>query len=103
MLIETALRKDPESLVVYAIPLLVEAGSDYHFDAVIAVSASEEVRIGRLVENRGMTLDDARARVAAQANESDRLAIADYVIDTNGSLEATRQQVLEIWAKLSSA
>ena len=50
-----------------------------------------------------MTESDARARVAAQADESERLAIADFVIDTNGSIEQTQTQVDEIWRQLGTA
>jgi dephospho-CoA kinase len=50
-----------------------------------------------------MTEAEARARVSAQASEAQRLAIADHVIDTNGSLEQTRSQVDEIWRELSTA
>ena len=88
---------NPNAIIIYAIPLLVEAGSERSFDAIITVSAEEETRVKRLVSARGMTEAEARARVSAQANEAQRLAIADHVIDTNGSLEQTRAQVDEIW------
>ena len=89
--------------MIYAIPLLVEASSGRTFDKVIAVSATPEVRIHRLMTSRGMTEAEARSRIAAQADESERLNIADFVINTNGSLDDTERQVREIWSELSTA
>jgi dephospho-CoA kinase len=102
-LFEAARTANPNAIIIYAIPLLVEAGSERSFDAVITVSADEETRVQRLVSARGMTEAEARARVSAQASEAQRLAIADHVIDTNGSLEQTQSQVDEIWRELSTA
>jgi dephospho-CoA kinase len=102
-LIDQALNANPNAVVIYAIPLLVEASSGRTFDKVITVSASVESRIQRMISQRGMTESDAQARIASQADESERLAIADYVIDTNGTLDDTQQQVAEIWHELSSA
>lgn len=102
-LIDKAQNSRPGAVVIYAIPLLVEASSGRTFDKVIAVSATPEVRIHRLMTSRGMTEADARSRIAAQADESERLDIADYVIDTNGTLDETERQVREIWSQLSTA
>ena len=102
-LIDQALNANPKAVVIYAIPLLVEASSGRTFDKVITVSASVESRIQRMISQRGMTEADAQARIASQAGESERLAIADYVIDTNATLDDTRRQVTEIWHELSSA
>jgi dephospho-CoA kinase len=102
-LFEAAHTANPHAIIIYAIPLLVEAGSERSFDAVITVSADEETRVQRLISARGMTEAEARARVSAQASEAQRLAIADHVIDTNGSLEQTQSQVDEIWRELRTA
>lgn len=102
-LFEAARTASPHAIIIYAIPLLVEAGSERSFDAVIAVSADEETRVHRLISARGMTEAEARSRVSAQASEDQRLAIADHVIDTNGSLEQTQSQVDEIWRELRTA
>ena len=66
------------------------------------VDADEEVRLARLVAGRGMSEADARARMAAQAPRSDRLALADVVLANNGSLEDLDGQVAELWAELTS-
>lgn len=73
--------------VVYTIPLLVETNSQLPFDKVVTVSCPEEIRIKRLIESRGMTEPDARARIASQASDAAREARADIVIDSNCSLD----------------
>ena len=102
-LIRAAETTDPQSVIIYAIPLLVESNSDYSFDKVIAVSASVDVRVERLMKLRGLSEDEARARIAAQADESARLALADFVIDTNGTMEDTQAKVRQIWTQLTTA
>lgn len=92
----------PGAVVIYDIPLLVEAGPRRWapFDGVIVVIADEAERIRRIVEDRGLTADDARARIAAQATDAQRRAIATHVIDNRGTPEATRQQVDRLWEEL---
>ena len=87
-------------IVVYDIPLLVEGGADRGYAAVIVVDAEEEVRYARLLANRGMSREDAAARMAAQASRQDRLAAADYVIANNGSLEDLDQETDRVWSEL---
>ncbi|MCS0498240.1 dephospho-CoA kinase [Protaetiibacter mangrovi] len=94
---------DPRAVVVYDVPLLVDErgeGRADEFDRVIVVAADEETRVRRLVELRGMDEAEARRRIASQAPESARLAIADDVVDANGSLGDTLAQVDELWATL---
>lgn len=85
-------------VVIHDIPLLVESkyGAD-GFDAVVTVSAAEDVRLRRLMETRGMSEADARARIAAQATDEERASIADVVFDGNDSEESLRAQVDEYW------
>ena len=99
-LIADAIENDPTAIVVYAVPLLVESESTLTFDLVVAVSARPEVRIQRLIDTRGMSLEEARARLASQASEEERLAIADVVIDTNGTMQQTIEQVDSLWRTL---
>jgi dephospho-CoA kinase len=94
---------DADGVVVYDVPLLVDSsgrGRIDEFDRVVVVSAEEETRVRRLVELRGMDEADARRRIASQAPEAARLAIADDVIDTNGTLDETIAQVDALWATL---
>jgi dephospho-CoA kinase len=76
-----------EGIIVYTIPLFVESKSKLQFDKVVAISCDEDVRVSRLLEQRGMNETEARSRIAAQASDSEREAVADLVIDSNCSLE----------------
>ncbi len=97
-----ALDADPRAVVVYDVPLLVEARPDDPWDLVVVAHAPEETRVQRLVQLRGMTEADARARVASQASDERRLAIADAVVETGGDLGATLAQTDALWERLSS-
>jgi dephospho-CoA kinase len=101
-LFEAAGAADPRAVVVYDVPLLVEAGRSEEFDLIVVVNASTETRIARMVELRGMTRDEALHRVNSQATNTERLAIADVVIDSNGTVEQTLAQADALWAKLSA-
>ena len=90
-------------VVVYAVPLLVEANVDYPFDSVITVEAGADNQVSRLVNSRSMDETEARARVQAQTNSADRVARADFVIDSSGTKEQTKQQVELIWQQLVAA
>jgi len=92
-----------EGIVIYSVPLLVEAKVDYPFDAVITVEAGVDNQLARLMSSRSMPEEDARKRIQAQASETEREAIADYVIDSSGSKEQTNIQVQIIWDKLIEA
>jgi dephospho-CoA kinase len=78
---------DPAAVVVHDVPLLVESGQSNGYDVVIVVDAPDEVRLARLVHQRGMSPAEAAARLAAQATRAQRLAAADVVIDNSGSLD----------------
>jgi dephospho-CoA kinase len=91
---------DPDAIVVYDVPLLVEAGRTEEFDLVVVVNARTETRIARMMQLRGMTRDEALHRINSQATDTERLAIADVVIDSNGTLDETRQQTDALWENL---
>ncbi|MFC5501639.1 dephospho-CoA kinase [Lysinimonas soli] len=93
---------DPDAIVVYDVPLLVDAGRVDEFDLVVVVNASTETRISRMMQLRGMTHDEALHRINSQATDTERLAIADVVIDSNGTLEETLQQADVLWENLRS-
>ncbi|QEO10087.1 dephospho-CoA kinase [Protaetiibacter larvae] len=102
-LFAAALADDPDAVVVYDVPLLIDEqgrGRADEFERVVVVSADEETRLRRLVGLRGMDEAEARRRIAAQAPEAARLAIADDIIDANGSLEHTIAQVDALWPTL---
>ena len=80
-----AFAADPAAVVVYDVPLLVEARASDPWELVVVAHAPAEVRTRRLVELRGMSETDAAARIASQVSDDARLAVADVVIDTAGS------------------
>ena len=90
-----------DTTVVLDIPLLIETNY-FDLDAVVVVDVDPEIAIRRLVEHRGFTEADARARVANQASRDDRLAIADFVIDNSGSLDDTVDRVADCWQWIDS-
>ena len=83
--------------VVLDIPLLVESGYR-DLDGVVVVDTELAVAVGRLVGLRGFTEPDARKRIDAQASRDERLAIADVVLDNNGSLDDLAVEVERCWA-----
>lgn len=98
------LREQPEDVIVFCeVPLLVETGGRSGWDAVIVVDCPDDIRLQRLVEGRGMALDDARRRMSAQASREERLAIADYVIDNSGSRSSLSDQVSDILRSIDAA
>jgi dephospho-CoA kinase len=86
-----------DSVVVEDIPLLVESGMAPMFPLVVVVFADAEVRLTRLVQQRGMAEDDARARIAAQASDEQRRAVADVWLDNSGTPEELTEHAREVW------
>lgn len=86
-----------DSVVVEDIPLLVESGMAPLFPLVVIVYADVEVRLRRLVDQRGMAEEDARARIAAQASDEQRRAVADIWLDNSGTPEDLVQRAQEVW------
>ena len=89
-------------LVVYEAPLLFEAGAEKRVDAVLVVRIDEPLQIERLLRRDGLTEEQARARIAAQMPQAEKVARADYVIDNSGSPEATAEQVKKIFRQLGT-
>ena len=102
-LIGQAETHNPSAIVVYDVPLLVEAGVNHDriLDLIVVVHASRATRIRRLVELRGMTRQEAEHRLNSQATDTERLAVADVVIDNDGSVEHTIEQVDRLWSRVS--
>ncbi|MFG2646331.1 dephospho-CoA kinase [Streptomyces sp. NPDC048436] len=89
-----------DAVVIHDVPLLAENGLAPLYDLVVVVDASPETQLDRLVRLRGMSEEDARARMGAQATREKRLEIADIVIDNDGPLEGLEQRVRAVWADL---
>ena len=86
-----------DAVIVEDIPLLVESQMAPMFPLVIIVHADPELRVSRLIEYRGFSEEDARARIAAQASEEQRRAVADIWLDNSGSAGALVEQARALW------
>jgi dephospho-CoA kinase len=86
------------SVVVHDVPLLVETGQAKTYDLVLVVEADPATRIERLVR-RGLSEEDARARIAVQATDEQRRAVADVVLDNSGTVEQLAQQIERFWTE----
>ncbi len=86
--------------LVYEIPLLFETGGANRFESVITVEAQMDKRIERLRE-KGLHLSEIQARIASQASREERVSIADFVIENNGSKDDLLRQVENIWDGLT--
>lgn len=98
--IDAAEAANPDAVVIYDVPLLVEAGVQMPWDLVVITEAPADVRVKRMVELRGMTIEDAERRIANQASDAERRAVADVVIDTGGDEAFTLAQADKLWASL---
>ena len=95
---QVAVHADTDDVVILDIPLLAERGKEaFGVAGVIVVDTPVEVAVQRLVEQRGFTEADARARVAAQVTREERLAIADVVVDNSGDLAHLRAEIDKAW------
>ena len=90
---ELAAHDAPDTLVFGDVPLLYECGMAHMFDRIFVVSASRETQIARLLARDGLSREDAQRRIDAQMPLERKRALADAVIDSDGSIEDTRAQV----------
>jgi dephospho-CoA kinase len=96
---EVVARSESNSIVINQIPLLVESNHNYKFDHVINISASEAIRTQRLLK-RGLTVDQIRQRMQAQATDQMRESVADSVIINETDEQNLSDQVEIIWEQL---
>jgi dephospho-CoA kinase len=96
---EAALRG--ATVVVQVVPLLFENGLERLFSTIVLVYVPEELQVERLVKGRGLTPERARAMIAAQMPIDEKRRQAHRVIDNSGSIEKTRTQTDQLWAKLT--
>ena len=90
-----------DAVVVHDIPLLVETGQAGNFDVVVVVDAPVEIQLDRLARERGMTAEEARSRIGAQASREERLAVADHVVANDATLAQLSRAVDRLWTQLS--
>jgi dephospho-CoA kinase len=88
----------PDAVVVHDVPLLVETGQAGAHDLVLVVETDVETRVSRLLQ-RGLSADDARARIASQATDEQRRAVADVVLRNDGDRDQLAAQVDRFWAE----
>ncbi|MCO8126634.1 dephospho-CoA kinase [Acidimicrobiia bacterium EGI L10123] len=93
---------DTEAVVILDVPLLVEGKGRYDTAGTIVVDVDPDLAVERLVEHRGFSEADARARMARQSSREDRLAMADVVIDNSGAVADLGPQVDELWARIQA-
>jgi len=101
--VSAALGAYPDRVLVYDVPLLAEARSAAEFDLVVVVDTPAEQRVSRLMDQRGLSLEEATARVAAQATDSQRLAHADVVLDSSQSVAQTKLAARALYDALKAA
>lgn len=87
----------PDAVVVQDVPLLVETGQASQYDLVLVILADAEERIARMVRDRGMSEDEARARIDAQATDEQRRAAADVVIVNDAGVEDLVRTTGRFW------
>lgn len=95
---EAAAAAPPDAVLVQDVPLLVETGQAGSYDLVVVVQAGAGTRVRRLVE-RGLAADDARARIASQATDAERAAVADVVLTNDGDRAQLVAQVDRFWTE----
>lgn len=90
------------SMVIYTVPLLVEANVSLPFDVIVSVEAPETDRVKRLVSNRGLSEEQALARIKSQASAIERAAAADYILNSNQPLVSLLADASALWSKFLS-
>ena len=93
----------PNAIVIYNVPLLVEAAVDHDFDTVVTVEAPEEEQLKRLVSNRGMTETEAKARILSQAKPVERAARADRILSSNQDIHLLLRDADALWRDIEKS
>lgn len=99
-------QQDPQAIAIVEAALLLEAGAAKRFDRLIVVTCTPEQRAIRFATRQKIDLESARKevarRMAAQLPDAEKIKVADFVVDNSGSLDQTRQQILQIWQRLQT-
>ncbi|MFH1130407.1 MAG: dephospho-CoA kinase [Pseudomonadota bacterium] len=94
------LHAEGHEFVVYEAALLIETGRHEQMDILIVVVAEDSVRALRLSQRDGISLEKAQQRIKVQLPQTEKVQLADYVIDNSGTLEQTQASVQELWSKI---
>ena len=98
--LERLRRLDPHAIVFSDVPLLFEGGKQILFDLTVLVMIAPEAQIDRLMCRNSLCREDAKLRLACQMPISEKIPLADIVVDNSGAVDETRKQVAEVWHKL---
>ena len=93
-------RDDPDGIAVVDAALMIESGGYRRFDKLIVVYCEPDVQLQRLVKRDQLSLEDAQRRISSQMPQEEKKSYADFLIDTSGSFESTRQQVEDVFRQL---
>lgn len=93
-------KHDPDSIAVIDAALMIESGGYRRFDKIVVVWCSPDIQLSRLMKRDGLTRDEAAKRIDAQMPQDEKKKFADFLIETSGEYEATRQQVRELVSRL---
>jgi dephospho-CoA kinase len=96
-----SLKKEPHSIVIWDVPLLIEENLTQFVEQVIVVYVPESIQLKRLMERNQLTETEAIKRMKSQLSIEDKKKVADYIIDNSGSLEDTERQVDQLWRYLT--
>ena len=96
------IRSSSARVVIYVVPLLVEARVDYPFDLVVTVESGVETQVKRLIETRGLNRQEAKGRIQAQATEQQRVARADVRLDGSLTIADLEKDVSKLWERILS-
>lgn len=97
---EAAFQANPQAVVIWDVPLLIETGIYREVEKTIVVYVDAETQLERLLKRDELTREQAEQRMAAQMSIEDKRAYADYLIDNRGSLADTEEQVRTVWQQL---
>lgn len=93
-------REEPRGVAVIDAALMIETGSFRCFDKIVVAHCRPEVQLKRLMKRNNLARDEAERRIAAQMPQGEKMRHADFLIDTSGTREETRRQVVEVYERL---
>jgi dephospho-CoA kinase len=97
---EEVKKRNPDAIAVVDAALMIETGSYKRFDCLVVVHCAPESQLERLMKRNNLGREAALKRIESQMPSKDKLMFADYVIDTSGTMEGTREQVGRLYRKL---
>jgi dephospho-CoA kinase len=94
-------KETPNGIAVVDAALMIESGGYKRFDKLIVVHCAPEIQLQRIMARNGLSRDEAERRIKSQMPQEDKMKLADYLIDTSGGFEATRQRTETVFKELS--